>query len=627
MAPKRPFDPIQAFMAFPEDYDDDCLQLHTTTNDSPDEEGCSPSPTSTNNSSSCSSLLNADLVRTTVAPPTVALGQDSDTVTHTAMASWPSAAAAVAAGSTIDAPPTMFNEFATSNASAATAVFSKLLGGPVTPPASDSGCHSPQVLLQASLAAALSPASIQTPNSTSPGSSLSHRWSPSSPLSSHPLHLLSSLLWSVTSSAPSTSIAPLKRPSQLAPSKSTPTPLVPTSLPKVCPLATVLPSRLPQVQSPHLGGSQHPVVIDRRQERLMKNRHAADLSRKRKREQALKLESSLEELQDQNSRLTVRVTELEQLNAALAEDNRRLNRMVQEYGALEPHTKHDNPSSSQNLQYHAGKILDSVTSPMAGKSLGAIFMVVMFSFASVFMPGSLLPATSIIARPQRHTVSHQIITSPSSYAHTPIHSSFQISPPAHRPLLDAYSYQSTPNTLSDTMIPDYNRDSFFPGSYPSQRRGFIPAPSSPANASPTHPKPIIDDVTAPQMIALSLARPDFIASLSAIATMNSPNAVGLIEHLFQDSSFSDSTDYTTTGPRAMASTTASWKRTPLYKRPSSSASGSTLCASLHDLRFTVLAHVPVSTRVSVTGEHVRHGGVLQLDVEVVAAKWLGNGLY
>ncbi|KAJ1336788.1 hypothetical protein BSLG_006891 [Batrachochytrium salamandrivorans] len=194
--------------------------------------------------------------------------------------------------------------------------------------------------------------------------------------------------------------------------------------------------------------------------------------------------------------------------------------------------------------------------------------------------------------------------------------------------------------------------------------------------------------------------------------MNSPNAVGLIEHLFQDSSFSDSTDYTTTGPRAMASTTASWKRTPLYKRPSSSASGSvnshlilqtpkgtalwtqlprtepsrntmkhrswsqhhthahhhqqqqqqqhqhessppfphefirlvpyrprvplstgcrhwnqTLCASLHDLRFTVLAHVPVSTRVSVTGEHVRHGGVLQLDVEVVAAKWLGNGLY
>ncbi|KAJ1336787.1 hypothetical protein BSLG_006890 [Batrachochytrium salamandrivorans] len=515
MAPKRPFDPIQAFMAFPEDYDDDCLQLHTTTNDSPDEEGCSPSPTSTNNSSSCSSLLNADLVRTTVAPPTVALGQDSDTVTHTAMASWPSAAAAVAAGSTIDAPPTMFNEFATSNASAATAVFSKLLGGPVTPPASDSGCHSPQVLLQASLAAALSPASIQTPNSTSPGSSLSHRWSPSSPLSSHPLHLLSSLLWSVTSSAPSTSstsIAPLKRPSQLAPSKSTPTPLVPTSLPKVCPLATVLPSRLPQVQSPHLGGSQHPVVIDRRQERLMKNRHAADLSRKRKREQALKLESSLEELQDQNSRLTVRVTELEQLNTALAEDNRRLNRMVQEYGALEPHTsqscshahsmqqknagpphyplqqnhhsiglspfhmditgsesfddlwlhqEHDNPSSSQNLQYHAGKILDSVTSPMAGKSLGAIFMVVMFSFASVFMPGSLLPATSIIARPQRHTVSHQIITSPSSYAHTPIHSSFQISPPAHRPLLDAYSYQSTPNTLSDTMIPDYNRDSFF----------------------------------------------------------------------------------------------------------------------------------------------------------------------
>ncbi|KAJ1930456.1 hypothetical protein EC988_010039, partial [Linderina pennispora] len=81
------------------------------------------------------------------------------------------------------------------------------------------------------------------------------------------------------------------------------------------------PSIAPMAAAPakQAGGSADPAA-QKRQERLIKNRAAALLSRKRKREYLTKLESEVEELRESNTSLVKRLEEMEQrLNAMAAE--------------------------------------------------------------------------------------------------------------------------------------------------------------------------------------------------------------------------------------------------------------------------------------------------------------------
>ncbi|KAK5670991.1 hypothetical protein QVD99_002759 [Batrachochytrium dendrobatidis] len=500
-----------------------------------------------------------------------------------------------------------------------------------------------------------------------------------------------------------------------------------------------------------------PPIMDKRQERLMKNRHAADLSRKRKRQQAHKMESSLEELQTQNLHLTTRVSQLEQLNKALTEDNLRLSRQLQMYGTssfsssharIRTHSEdssasninlnknsfdHQSPHSSirlspfplsltsdsyedlwfnQDLDHthspsmpYSDPIMGANTSIITGKSLGAVFMVVMFSFASVFMPGSLISNTRIHARPQYSTAPQNFITYvPSIHndAHTYRSQSFLTLSPAYRPLIDPYSFQSNPSTMSNEPISDYTPSTYLSNYYLDLNSDSVKSAVShladvqlPKSKTKTHfPK---ND--ALNTIALSLARPEFIASLSSMATMNPPNAAGVFQRLFLENPFcKDSTnvgnaslmltdeqeqsnqmdqkrlnqhDPTLSTPvdpyptfSSTANMTLAWSalfeseqyRTILQHMAGSSLQHSRnssdtfaydsiklvpyqssfpMCSNLNggicrvtdELRFTILADV--STTQHVKGNKKEHdlGGLLQLDVEVVSAKWVGTSLY
>ncbi|KAJ1992705.1 hypothetical protein GGI25_002038 [Coemansia spiralis] len=99
----------------------------------------------------------------------------------------------------------------------------------------------------------------------------------------------------------------------------------------IAPNTTSSHSSTPITSQKAIAGQSSPVnaadaATQKRQERLIKNRAAALLSRKRKREYMTKLESEVEELRDSNSSLVRRLEEMENAMKDLADERDRLRR-------------------------------------------------------------------------------------------------------------------------------------------------------------------------------------------------------------------------------------------------------------------------------------------------------------
>ncbi|KAI9190705.1 uncharacterized protein BJ171DRAFT_574680 [Polychytrium aggregatum] len=113
------------------------------------------------------------------------------------------------------------------------------------------------------------------------------------------------------------------------------------------------------------------LVANKRQERMIKNREAADQSRKRKREHLQQLELHAQQLVSENDQLKQRVLELESMNWELKLENESLKAKLAATGS----------SSSAGV--------DRVSLGANKKTVGTLFMVFLFSFAVILMPGSL----------------------------------------------------------------------------------------------------------------------------------------------------------------------------------------------------------------------------------------------
>jgi hypothetical protein len=172
-------------------------------------------------------------------------------------------------------------------------------------------------------------------------------------------------------------------------------------------------------------------AYQKRQERLLKNREAAHLSRKRKREQLHMLETHAQELIAENQTLKLKVIELEQLNEKLLKENELLKTNLKEkenkgindlsvkikkeitdipemteintnalsndiynlYIKSEVNTNSCNTSSTQNK------------SSTKGKEIGIVFMVILFSFSIFTFPLSIFTGKS------NNDNSHSLISS------------------------------------------------------------------------------------------------------------------------------------------------------------------------------------------------------------------------
>ncbi|KAJ3194573.1 NADH dehydrogenase [ubiquinone] flavoprotein 1, mitochondrial [Irineochytrium annulatum] len=125
------------------------------------------------------------------------------------------------------------------------------------------------------------------------------------------------------------------------------------------------------------------------QARMVKNREAADQSRKRKRDHLVSLESHAHALITENDALRCRLLELERANWALVEENRDLR--IRSFGVvgggmLPPMEEVDGNGGGGGLR-----------SGVRGKSAGAVFMVFMFSFFMFLFPSSSTTTSDLIA--------------------------------------------------------------------------------------------------------------------------------------------------------------------------------------------------------------------------------------
>jgi hypothetical protein len=154
-------------------------------------------------------------------------------------------------------------------------------------------------------------------------------------------------------------------------------------------------------------------AYQKRQERLLKNREAAHLSRKRKREQLHMLETHAQELIAENQTLKLKVIELEQLNEKLVKENKLL-KMNMNLGDVqikkEPeesmmtdipsiNTSTEMPNDIYNL-YIKPEALTPVKSETQNKSstkskeIGIVFMVLLFSFSLFTFPLSIFSSSN-----------------------------------------------------------------------------------------------------------------------------------------------------------------------------------------------------------------------------------------
>ncbi|KAI9318494.1 hypothetical protein BX666DRAFT_1876702 [Dichotomocladium elegans] len=184
-----------------------------------------------------------------------------------------------------------------------------------------------------------------------------------------PLRPLARLLPASTANVSTPSPAPSTAPPhQQQHTQHPPAPPVPTTAP-----AGITSSPAPPSNDVRQPIAEHTVVkaepteethkaaaIAKRQERLIKNRAAALLSRKRKREHLIALEEEKQALSNENEQLKARVAALEVKVDLLEKENQELRR---------------------------GRTVASIPKHSSNKATGVVFMIMLFSFALFSLPG------------------------------------------------------------------------------------------------------------------------------------------------------------------------------------------------------------------------------------------------
>ncbi|KAJ3218810.1 hypothetical protein HDU67_004058 [Dinochytrium kinnereticum] len=174
-------------------------------------------------------------------------------------------------------------------------------------------------------------------------------------------------------------------------------------IPAVLPGSARMPAALP------LKPSAPPVsmTLSKRQERMVKNREAADQSRKRKREHLASLETHAQALITENDELRARILELEGINFKLSQENAALRAAA---ATADPVLSSAIPTVGQSsslavqfspLMSHRELVMDGGikkakrdvffgggSEALQSKPLGAVFMVFFFSFFLFVFPGS-----------------------------------------------------------------------------------------------------------------------------------------------------------------------------------------------------------------------------------------------
>ncbi|KAI8084170.1 uncharacterized protein B0P05DRAFT_536401 [Gilbertella persicaria] len=116
--------------------------------------------------------------------------------------------------------------------------------------------------------------------------------------------------------------------------------------------------------------------IQKRQERLIKNRAAALLSRKRKREHLTLLEEEKQSLLTQNEQLNQKVESLETKVQSLEQENSKLKEQLSQYQQESTIISMDSPKRSP-IHHHQ---------PKSKAATGVVFMIILFSFALFTLP-------------------------------------------------------------------------------------------------------------------------------------------------------------------------------------------------------------------------------------------------
>ncbi|CAO3589500.1 unnamed protein product [Absidia cylindrospora] len=124
------------------------------------------------------------------------------------------------------------------------------------------------------------------------------------------------------------------------------------------------------------------IAYAKRQERLIKNRAAALLSRKRKREHLTTLEDERQQLVNENETLHSKVTSLEARVVSLEQENMELKRK------LSSRSPSSTTGSSLHKQHHYHHHHTSLATPKHAKTTGMVFMIILFSFALFTLPSS-----------------------------------------------------------------------------------------------------------------------------------------------------------------------------------------------------------------------------------------------
>ncbi|CAO3610139.1 unnamed protein product [Cunninghamella echinulata] len=133
------------------------------------------------------------------------------------------------------------------------------------------------------------------------------------------------------------------------------------------------------------------IAYAKRQERLIKNRAAALLSRKRKREHLTTLEEERQKLLNENTELKTKVDTLEDKISTLEKENLELKNKLSSSSTTTTTTTTTSLSSpisflsSQKFNHHHHHHL---ATPKHAKTTGMVFMIILFSFALFTLPSS-----------------------------------------------------------------------------------------------------------------------------------------------------------------------------------------------------------------------------------------------
>ncbi|KAJ9063461.1 hypothetical protein DSO57_1000051 [Entomophthora muscae] len=168
-------------------------------------------------------------------------------------------------------------------------------------------------------------------------------------------------------------------------------------------------------------------IINKRQERLIKNRAAALLSRKRKREQLMNLEAENERLQSENASLRARVQRLEDTVRQLGGSPNPAQGSSHMVAVQDDRTRSGSPDRSE------------ADRGLKQKAAGAIFMAAFFSFSFLNLPTSTPSNSLTVYSPMQQSVDH--ISTPKSSMHIQSTSLAVKGPDSLAVNMDSYSEQ------------------------------------------------------------------------------------------------------------------------------------------------------------------------------------------